>query len=136
MHLLGPKIPSQEEGFMLLREWREAVNLHSFNPLGMEKPTLDLRESPSSGPPSTPEEVNQFVKERTVQVRRERQNRIAIREAVGDRPPIVGFTEENPAVANTASAPSVPMDPRRVLWYQMLMCEQEKRARLLGGASR
>ena len=126
------EIGEQEDGFRLLREWREAVNLHSFNPLGMEKQTLDLQESPSSGPPSTPEEVNQFVKERTAQVRREKQNRIAIREAVGDRPPAVGFTEENPAVANTASAPSVPMDPRRLLWYEMLMREQEKRARLRG----
>jgi len=133
MHLLGLKIPSQEEGFRLLREWREAVNLDSFNPLGMEKSTLDLRESQPTGPPSTPEEVDSFLKERTRESKREKQNRIAIREAVvGDRPPVVGFTEENPAAANTASAPSVPMDPRRLLWYQMLMREQEKRARLRG----
>jgi len=127
------EIGEQEDGFRLLREWREAVNRDSFNPLGIEKQALDLRESPSSGPPSTPEEVDSFLKQRVREAKREKQNRIAIREdVVGDRPPMVGFTEENPAVANTASAPSLPMDPRRLLWYQMLMREQEKRARLRG----
>jgi hypothetical protein len=130
------EIGSQEKGFDLLRQWREAVNLDAINPLSMEKPMLDLRESQPTGPPSTPEEVDSFLKERVREVKREKQNRIAIREAVGDRPPVVGFTEENPAVANTASAPSVPMDPRRLLWYQMLMREQEKRKRLLGEAAR
>ena len=124
------EIGEQEDGFRLLREWRKAVNLDSINPLGMEKQTLNLHESQPTGPSSTPEEVDSFLKERAREAKREKQNRIAIREAIGDRPPVVAHTEKDPAVANTGQASSFPVDPKRVLWYQMLMREQEKRARL------